>query len=93
MPIFLDDHLKKVTNEDNTTSLVFRKNKLGNSSIYQWFYKTVLYYVVMYAVPLLTLAVLTGLLLRALAKAKMMRGKMTGQNVRQLSLISLTERG
>ena len=81
LPFYLDKNLYKVTNEDNSTSLVRSNSALGNSDVYQWFYKTMLFYVLMYGAPLITLAVLTGLLIRALAKARIQRQRLTGQNV------------
>ena len=81
LPFFLDKQLQKIKNEDNSTSLVRSNSALGNSNVYQWFYKTILFYVIMYGMPLIVLAVFTGFLLRALAKARISRERMTGQNV------------
>ena len=81
LPFFLDKKLYKVKNEDNSTSLVRSNSALGNSNVYQWLYKTILFYVVMYGMPLIMLAVFTGFLLRALTKARIKRQRMTGHKV------------
>ena len=83
LPFFLDKKLYKVINEDNSTSLVRSNTALGNSNVYQWLYKTVLFYVIMYGIPLIMLAVFTGFLLRALTKARIERQRMTGHKVSQ----------
>ena len=81
IPFFLDKQLHKIKNEDNSTSLVRSNSALGNSNLYQWLYKTILFYVIMYGMPLIMLAVFTGFLLTALTKARINRERMTGQNV------------
>ena len=90
IPFFLDKQLHEVTNEDNSTSLIRKNSDLGDNNIYQWLYKTMLFYVIMYGVPLITLAVLTGFLIRALARARSKRKRMTSQNVRLQIILVLS---
>ena len=82
IPLFLDNKIVHVINENNDTIYIPAYEQLHTNYWYQLFCKTTSYYIIMYIIPWISLSIMTVFLVKSVKQAQQFRSKM-GNNPKQ----------